>query len=61
MTDLPQRTVEDIAADLAASEAELDAGLYVSGDEVRAKLRATMARMRAKQRDDQQHGAARSR
>jgi hypothetical protein len=48
--DPTNHTLEDIAADLDASDAEIDAGLYVSGEAVRAKLRAALARPEAAQR-----------
>jgi hypothetical protein len=61
MTDPTKRTVEDIAAELEISEAEADAGDVVSGEVVLAKLRASMARLKAKQKAEQHRTALRNR
>jgi|GEM_PF-2661349 hypothetical protein len=38
-------TLADWIADLDASDAEIEAGLFVSGEDVQAKLRAALARL----------------
>ena len=49
MDDPTRRPVSDWIADLEASEAELEAGLFVSGDEIMRELQASLARLEAKQ------------
>jgi hypothetical protein len=48
-------------ADLAASDAEADAGLFVPGEVVRQDLIDSLARMRAKRDHQPQRGAAQRR
>ncbi len=48
MIDPTKRTREEMLADLEASDAEVDAGLFVSSDEVRQDLLDSLARMKAK-------------
>jgi hypothetical protein len=38
-------SLDDWIAELDISDAEIDAGLYVPGEEVKAKLRAALAQM----------------
>jgi hypothetical protein len=50
MTDPTNRPIADLIADLAISEAEVEAGDIVPGEVVFAELEARLARLKAKQR-----------
>jgi hypothetical protein len=54
-------TLDELIADLDASDAEIAAGLTVPGEVVAAKLRATLERMKAAQTTAPKRGGARSR
>lgn len=45
MTDTPRNSDDTMAAILAESEAEAEAGLFVSGDEIMRELHESLARM----------------
>ena len=51
MRDPTNRPLADLLADLEISEAQLAAGDIVSGEAVLAELRASVARLEAKQRN----------
>ncbi len=51
MNDPTKRTLADLIADLDISEAQVAVGDIVSGEEVLAELRASLARLEAKQRN----------
>lgn len=51
MRDLTNRPLADLLADLEISEAQLAAGDVISGEAVLAELRASIARLEAKQRN----------
>lgn len=59
--DPTKLTVQDWVADLDAADAEIEAGLSVPGEEVQAKLRAVLARMRPEPRPTVPHRSVRSR
>jgi hypothetical protein len=61
MIDPTNRAREDMLADLDASDAEVDAGLFVPGEVVRQGLLDSLARMKAKRSQKPQRGAAQSR
>jgi predicted transcriptional regulator len=49
MSDPTSLTIDDMVAALARSEADIEAGRIVPGETVVAELRASIARMEAKQ------------
>jgi hypothetical protein len=58
MNDPTNRSVSDWIADLEISEAQAAAGDVVSGEAVLAELKASIARLEAKQRNTQPPGIA---
>jgi hypothetical protein len=61
MTNPPCLTREQMLADLDASDAEVDAGLFVPAEVVRQDLLDSLARMKAKHDQQQRRDTARRR
>ena len=61
MTDPTKLTMDDWIADLDASDAEVEAGLFVEGEVAVEKLRAALERMELRLRDAPPRGNLRSR
>jgi hypothetical protein len=61
MTNPTNRTRDEMLADLDASDAEVDAGLFVPGEVVRQDLLDGLARMKAKRGQQPQRGVAQRR
>jgi hypothetical protein len=61
MIDPTKLTADDWIADLDASDAEIEAGLFVDGEVVADKLRAALKRMEARRPDAPQRGNRRAR
>jgi hypothetical protein len=61
MTNPTNRTRDEMLADLDASDAEVDAGLFVPGEVVRQDLLDSLARMKAKRNQQPQRGTAQRR